>query len=103
MARVVWSPQAEADLEDIWLYIAQDGPERADRVVRAVAKRSSLLGDQPGIGTPRDELLPGLFGFPVESYVIFYRKREHGIEIVRVLHAARDIEKILYGEGDSGT
>lgn len=103
MARVIWSPQAEADLEEIWLYIAHDSPERADHVVREIAKRSSMLGDQPGVGTMRDELLPGLFSFPVGSYVIFYRKRERGIEVVRVLHGARDIPRILHTEGDPGT
>lgn len=49
MARVIWSPLAEVDLEEIWLYIAQDAPERADRVVREIANKSSLLGDIPKI------------------------------------------------------
>lgn len=99
MARVIWSPLAEADLEEIWLYIAQDAPEQADRVVREIANKSSLLGDQPGVGTTRDELLPGLLSFPVGAYLIFYRKRERGIEVVRVLHGARDIPRILQSGG----
>jgi toxin ParE1/3/4 len=34
-----------------------------------------------------------------EKHLIFYRQRETGIEIVRVLHAARDVEAILCGKG----
>jgi toxin ParE1/3/4 len=36
-----------------------------------------------------------LRSFPVGSYVIFYRPIEEGIEVIRVLHSARDIEDIF--------
>jgi toxin ParE1/3/4 len=34
------------------------------------------------------------------NYLIFYRMRSNSIEIVRVLHGARDIEGARGGEGD---
>jgi toxin ParE1/3/4 len=36
-----------------------------------------------------------LRSFPVGNYVIFYREVSEGIEIIRVLHGARDIEGII--------
>lgn len=50
-----------------------------------------LLSAQPGIGRVRDDLMPELQSFPFERYVIFYRKVSGGIEIIRVLHSARDV------------
>ncbi len=43
----------------------------------------------------RPELGEGIRSFPSGNYVIFYRTVEGGIEIMRVLHGARDIEKIF--------
>lgn len=47
--------------------------------------------------------LPGLRSFRVKDFAnhrIFYRPREQGIEVVRVLHGARDLDNAL-GEGDA--
>jgi toxin ParE1/3/4 len=45
------------------------------------------------MGRRRPELAPGIHGFPVGRYVVFYRPSSNGIEIVRVLHGARDLEQ----------
>ncbi len=50
-----------------------------------------MLAEHPGMGTSFDDLAPGLRGFPVGRYVIFYRCRQDGIEIVHVYHGARDL------------
>jgi len=47
------------------------------------------------MGRLRDELADGLRSFPVGRYVIFYRPIPKGIEIVRVLHGARDLDAIF--------
>jgi toxin ParE1/3/4 len=47
------------------------------------------------IGRSRDDLRPDLRGFVIGNSVIFYRDTPEHIEIVRVLHAARDIENIF--------
>ena len=57
-----------------------------------------MLLDFPESGTKRDQLRSGLRSFPVGSYMVFYLVIEKGIEIVRVLHGRRDIEKILSDE-----
>lgn len=49
----------------------------------------------PHIGRFRNELLPGISSFPVGRYIIFYLIIPGGIEVVRVLHASRDIDEQL--------
>lgn len=39
----------------------------------------------------RTPLLPGIRSFAVGSYVLFYRQRNDGIELVRALSGYRDI------------
>jgi len=50
-----------------------------------------------GQGGRREELAPGIQSFPLGHYIIFYRAVASAIEIVRVLHGARDIENIFEG------
>ncbi|WP_242056332.1 MULTISPECIES: type II toxin-antitoxin system RelE/ParE family toxin [unclassified Nostoc] len=47
------------------------------------------------MGRQRSDLAASLRCFPVESYLIFYRSIEQGIEIVRILHGAQDMERIF--------
>jgi toxin ParE1/3/4 len=54
------------------------------------------LAKNPLMGTARDELLPNLRCFSVGNYVIYYRPVADGIDVVRVLHGARD-ESNLFG------
>ena len=55
----------------------------------------------PGIGRPRAELQADLRSFPVGRYVLFYRPIKGGIEVARVLHGMRDLDRI-FGEGEEG-
>jgi len=50
-----------------------------------------LLADNPGLGRARDELRPGLRSFSAGRFLIFYRPLDNGIQVVRVVHGARDI------------
>jgi toxin ParE1/3/4 len=52
------------------------------------------------MGRERPELLADLRSFPVGRYVIFYLPRPHGIEVVRVLHGARDLKPLFEQEID---
>ena len=49
----------------------------------------------PGAGQARSELMPNLRSFPVGRYLIFYRPIPDGIEVLRVLHGARNLRKIF--------
>jgi len=47
------------------------------------------------MGKTRDHLSPGLRSFSVASYQTFYRIVPGGIELVRVLHGARDLNALF--------
>src|SRR4051794_6043967 len=105
---VVKRPRAEADLIGCYAYLGEKASDAtADRFLAAVEKTLGLLARSPGIGAPHDTNNPRLSGlryFPVSKfkpYILFYRAFDDRIELVRVLHGARDIPTILAeGEGE---
>ncbi|MBD2430113.1 MULTISPECIES: type II toxin-antitoxin system RelE/ParE family toxin [Fischerella] len=92
MNRYRLSQQAEQDLEDIWIYLAQHDELAGDKQIAQLLDRLPMLAQFPDMGRKRDDLLQGLRSFPVKPYIVFYTKITDGIEIVRVLHQSRDIE-----------
>jgi toxin ParE1/3/4 len=93
-------PEAEAELDDIWLYLARESGsiEIANRVIDAITERFFLLGQHPQIGRRRDQdLRPRLRSFPVGEYVIIYRIDGDDALILHVMRGSRDIEGFLYG------
>lgn len=95
MPVIVKSPRAESDLVEIWDFIADDSEARADAFIDRIDRKFVSLASNPGMGRVRNELMEGIRSFAVGRYVIFYRSIPKGIEIVRVLHGARDVAGIL--------
>lgn len=98
MPQITRRPLAASDILDIWDYIADDSIEQADRWVDRLDEKLELIATQPLIGRARDELEEGLRSFPFGRYVIFYALVEGGVDVVRVLHGARDIDEIFGAE-----
>ena len=98
MPRVTRRPLAEADIFEIWDYIADDSLAAADRWVDRLDVQFRLLAAQPMMGRARDELAPGVRSFPFGRYVVFYLPLDDGIDVVRVLHGARDIDAVFNPE-----
>ncbi len=95
MRRLVVSPQAEIDLLEIWVYFAQESEQAAETVNAKITGMFDQLLVHPYMGRERADIRPRLRSFSVGSYVIFYSVMDDGIEVIRVLHGARDIENIL--------
>ncbi len=95
MAKVLSTPRADRDLVEIGLHIAQDSLRAADKMLLKIDRQCRMLARLPKLGRKREELAPGLRSYAVDSYVIFYRALRGGIEIIRVLHGARDIASHL--------
>jgi toxin ParE1/3/4 len=95
MSDLIFSPQADQDLAEIWDFIAQDNIDAADRVCDDIEQKCQALAQAPGIGRARDELAPSLRSFPVGKYIIFYRFIVDAVEITRILHGARDLRSIF--------
>jgi toxin ParE1/3/4 len=82
---------AERELDQIFLYWAQRaGVDIADKLIDSIEGRFALLGDYPFVGRKCDELAPGVFRFLAGDYLIYYRKKRSMIQIIHVIHAARD-------------
>jgi toxin ParE1/3/4 len=88
-------PAAEADIEGIARYIAQDSPRAAARWYEEIYASCRRLGEMPGMGVARFDIRPELRTFPAGSYLILYREITGGAEIVRIVHGARLWQDLL--------
>jgi toxin ParE1/3/4 len=96
VARIVLLPAAEADLEEIWLSIAMDKPRAADRQIQKILTRIDRLRNFPEIGTVRLDLGLSIRLLVEPPYVMPYRfDAVSKIEIIRVLHGARDLPELI--------
>jgi toxin ParE1/3/4 len=89
------TPQASQDLDDISDYVAQTNPAAARRLIDAIERQCERLAKFPGMGRQRDDLGSGLYSFPVRKYIIVYRQVDDGIEVIRVVHGARDLPSLF--------
>jgi plasmid stabilization system protein ParE len=96
MKRFILTPRAKQDVSGIWDCIADDNIEAVDRVLDALHNAMVKLAKNPGIGHWREELADKRHPFfLVYSYLIVYRHETKPLQIIRVLHAARDVQNIL--------
>ncbi len=92
---LLYLSEARRDLEEIYRHIADANPRAAEALIRSIHTKAELLAELPHIGRSVHHLEPNLRRFPVGNYLIFYRHVDPRIEIVRVLHGARDIESLF--------
>ena len=95
MTRVQYTTLAQEDILDIAYYVAQDNEEAAQRLIGKILRACDRIGVSPKAGRLRAELAPNLRSFPVEKYLVFYRLVPGGIEVLRVLHGARDLPSLF--------
>jgi toxin ParE1/3/4 len=100
MSRFRLSARAAADLDEIWLTIAQDDIAAADRVIDRLHAAAALIATRSRIGRARNELGAELRSFVTKTpYLIYYVPASDGIAVVRVLHHARDVDAIFSDYG----
>jgi len=96
--------QAKRDLEECFVFIAEENLDIAVHFLVYAEETLELLAKMPFLGSPRDfrsHRLRNLRMWHVkgfEDYLIFYRPTDDGVEIFRVLHVNRDIEAIFTEE-----
>ena len=97
MGRIVQSPQAKADVLSAAKYIAVQSQSRdaAYKFIDRVDEKLTLIARHRDAGESREDLGRRIRAFPVGQYTIFYRAIVNGIEVVRLLHSARDIPRIF--------
>ena len=93
MPHMRYTRSAESDLLELWLTIAEDNPVAADNVLDIIRDAVKALAAQPEMGKARSELYGGLRSFPTRTpYIIFYLAENEGVQVIRVLHHARNID-----------
>jgi plasmid stabilization system protein ParE len=96
MKAFVLTPLAARDVNEIWDYLANDNLDAADRVADALEKALYMLAQNPGTGHWREDLADRRHKFfLVYSYLIVYRPDTKPMQVIRVLHASRDIQTLL--------
>ena len=98
MPQVRHTSRARRDLLDLWLDIAADNPAAADRVYDRIEARIEILKGFPEAGAPRPELAADARFLVEPPYLILYRLVPEGVQIVRVVHGARHIDRALFIE-----
>ena len=96
MSRKIYilSEIADKDLEDIFDYTFDEfGFDQAEKYLLEIEEIFQHLIVNPQIGKKRDEIKQGLYSFPKDNHIIFYRILDNHIRIVRVLHGSRDVPK----------
>lgn len=89
MKRLVLSPRAEADLEDIGDYIARDNPLRALSFVSALQEHCQRIVQTPYAFVLREDVGPGIRMALYGRYRIFFRIEAETVRIERIIHGAR--------------
>lgn len=105
-ARYVVRPKADKDLDEQALYLAEQATaELGHRFLIAAHETFTLLATQPNMGWhPRlkHPSLTSLRVFRISEFhrmLVLYHPITDGVEIVRVIHASRDMERLLRREG----
>lgn len=84
------APLALRDLDEIWSYIARDNPDAADRFLDELERNFVLLASNRRIGREKSGWSRQVRMFPYKKYLIYYSVETEQIEIIRVVHSARD-------------
>lgn len=87
--------QAKTDLREIWDYVAADNPAAVDRLIDNFYEKFRLIATQPLMGQSRKELGANLRSFSIGAYVAIFGPIDDGIEVVRVIHGARDVSGLF--------
>jgi antitoxin ParD1/3/4 len=99
MTRYHFSELAAEDLSEIWTFIANDNRDAADRVAAAIYAACDFLADRPEAGQEREDLtsLPLRFWLlqAYRNYWIVCDPAAKPIQIIRILHGAREISTML--------
>lgn len=88
--RAIWTGKARQDLDAIWTFIALDNMDAADSQIQMIRTASAILEDFPELGRvgkvpgTRELIVPGT------AYRLIYRITSKALQIVRVMHGARE-------------
>ena len=99
--KLAWSPEAEADLLEIWQFgAARFSADTADSHLRDIEHATDRLTEFPWKSDEREQLRPGLRSIVVYPTVVFFRIRDQFVEIVRVIDGRRNFAAFFSRDND---
>lgn len=100
MSKILFTPKAISDLEEIEKYIKELCNEQAAiKVIDSILKKIEILGDFPDSGAPLSNVIniKTNYRFIIcKSYIVFYLKDGTNIKIIRIIYGRRNYVQILF-------
>jgi plasmid stabilization system protein ParE len=88
--QLIWSPEALADVQRLYRFLAEKSPDAARRAASAIRDGMQILADHPGAGRPVDDMDPEFQEWPINfgasGYVALYRLQQNAALVVAVRH-----------------
>ena len=105
MNKIVYSPKARNDLDEIWTYISEKllNPSAAEATVNGILDTIDMLQAQAEIGKPlyfSSDLFSGYRFLVYKNYLAFYRTSAETIYMDRVIYGKRDYMRLLFRDLD---
>ncbi len=93
MKRIVLSPKAKSDLNNIWDYTEETwSDKKAEGYIRELRKSLQLLADNPSLASNADYIRKDYRKALSGSHVIYLKQIENGIDVIRILHERMDFK-----------
>ena len=90
MPQLIWAPPALLDVQRLYRFLASKNADAAKQAVKAIRQEVTVLGQQPGIGRPvenmPDEFRDWIIDFGDSGYVARYRIDADAVTILAVRH-----------------
>jgi toxin ParE1/3/4 len=98
MPRLTYDQKAEEDLDEIYDFIGvqNKSPAAADAFIDSIRRACEPYARQPLMGESRNEFGPDIRGFShTRNYIVIYRVLDDGIDVLRVIHTARNWRRVF--------
>lgn len=90
MSRLIWTPEALADVQRLYRFLAEKDADAAMRAVRVIREGVNILADYPRSGRPVENMEPEFREWPIafgsSGYVVLYRVDHDDVAILAVWH-----------------
>ncbi len=90
MPRLIWSSSALLDVQRLYRFLAPNNIDAAKRAVNAIRRGVKVLGQQPGVGRPiedmSDEFREWIIDFGDSGYIVRYRVDPNAVTILAARH-----------------
>ncbi|GAA1086876.1 type II toxin-antitoxin system RelE/ParE family toxin [Tsukamurella spumae] len=96
MSRYRLTPGARSDLSSIWDFTEERWDlGQAETYLSEIRAALERIAAEPSRGRRCDEVRDGYRRYGIGSHLIYYRERDHGVDVIRILHQRMDPSRHL--------